>query len=1054
MKKIRIFLTCILLAVSATAFAQNLQVKGTVTDAGTGEGVAFASIQVEGTMIGTSSDADGNYAISAPANAKLVFSFVGYKTAVVAVDGKTKVNCALAADTEMLEETVVVAYGTQSAKTVTASVASIKADAIKDLPNVSVDGMLQGQAAGVQIATANAGSGQAASIHIRGISSISGGTDPLYVIDGMPMSTSAVNANYTDINPIADINPADILSIEVLKDAAATALYGSRAANGVIMITTKNGRKGEMSVTYDGNVGVQTPTKMFDVMDAQTYTNFKNLAVFNAKGKTEVDLGGGENIWGTNAFNLMRDKNGNIIDTDWAKQIYQNGLIHNHTLAIQGGNDKVQYYISGNYAKQDGIVMGDSYERMGVKANVTSQINKWLKVGINAQYSHGKTSSKDGSRIGSVFAAAGLSRMAIIMPSSLAGYGSEKIDEGTGKPYFDTTDPSYYTMNGGQYIGTGGIRLKSLSYPNPMTSLENFNNQISDRIIATTFAQVTPIKNLNIKTQFGIDHMMSNEETYWDALYGQGANYPGYAWRTYSNNTDWTWTNTINYGLHFGENTFDFLVGMEAYSSGYEYDYINASEMLNTLYDGFKAGYSKYDAGGTYGKKTMISYFGRINYDYKAKYMVSANYRRDGLSSLGTNSKWGNFWGVSAAWRISEEGFFDSIRDVISELKIKGSYGVVGNSQIGYYNSQSYYSDAIYGGTAALGLANIGDSNLAWESSNKLDVGLEFALFNNVTVGFDYYNTKSNNLVMAVPQGPSTGIGSLVTNAGSMKNEGIELTISADVIKNKNFKWYTSFNFTTVDNKVLSLAEGVDQIYGESESNLTMPGYSMGQLYLYPTGGIDPETGRRIFFGSNGEWTSYDPATKAWYLKDGTLFQGEISQVRAGNTIPTWYGGWTNTFNFYGFDVNLMFQYSGGNWIFNGNTATGSDMRWWNNFSEVAEKCWKNPGDNAKYARPFYGDNVSNGSAYDITDWVEKGDYLRLKNVSLGYTFKFKKEKSGLSSLRLYGQVQNAFVLTAYTGLDPELTSSYTTDAVHSSGYDKNTLPQARTFTFGAQIKF
>lgn len=1055
MKKIRIFLVLVLSLLSAAMYAQNITVKGTVKDASTGEPLSGAAILVKGTPHGVVADENGNYTITVSKDGTLGFTTIGFNDQEVAVEGRSVINVELKPNSEALNEVVVVAYGTQSAKTVTASVSSVKAESLKDLPNVSFDGMLQGQAAGVQASSANAGSGQSAKIHIRGISSISGGTEPLYIVDGVAINSVPVAAHYTDANPLADINPGDILSIDILKDAAATALYGSRAANGVIMITTKSGRKGQLSVTYDGSIGFQQATKLFDMMDAEQYTRFKNQAVANLYGTSEVDLGGGPNVWGNNAFNLMKDQNGNIINTDWNKHIYRNGLVHSHTVAVQGGSERVQYYVSANYANQNGIVMGDEYQRMGVKANVTSDITSWLKVGINSQFSHGKTMSKDASRIGGVFAAAGLSRQAMVIPSSLAGYGSVKTDA-SGNPYFDTNDKSYYTMNGGQYIGTGGLRLASLSYPNPMTANENFNTQLSDRIIASAFAQVTPVKNLHLKTQFGIDYTKAEEETFWDPAYGQGAQSAGYAWRTYSNNTDWTWTNTADYGLHVGEHSFDFLLGMEAYSSSYTSDFINSSESQNPLFDGFRAGYSKYEAGGETGSMSLISYFGRINYDYKAKYMISANYRRDGLSSLGSKNKWGNFWGVSAAWRISEEKWFQPIRDALTELKLKASYGVVGNSQIGFYSAQSYYSgDIAYGGKAASILANIGDSNLAWESSAKLDVGLEFSLYNIVNIGLDYYNTTSKNLVMAVPQGPSTGIGSLITNTGSMRNQGIELTVSADIFRKKNFNWNTSFNFTTVENKVLSLADGVTEIYGSSESNITLPGYSMGQLYLYPTGGIDPATGRRVFFGTNGERTTYDPLTKDWYLEDGTSFQGGLAQVRAGNTLPTWFGGWSNTFTFYGVDINLLFQFSGGNWIFNGNSATGSDMRWWNNFKEVETNCWQKPGDNAKYAKPYYGDNVSNGSAYDITDWVEKGDYLRLKNISAGYTFKFKNtKKHGISSLRLYAQVQNAFVITAYTGLDPEVTSSYTNDTIMSSGYDKNTLPQARIYTFGVQLKF
>lgn len=1039
MKNVRHFVLSVILSLAAlSAYAQNITVKGTVTDGSNGEPLPAASVMLKGTNQGTMTSLDGEYTFSAPANGVLVFSTIGYKTVEIEINGKSVINCALESDTEFLDDVVVIAYGTQSSRTVTASVSSVKAETLKDAPNVSFDSMLQGQAAGVQVSTPNAGAGAQSKVLIRGVSSISAGTDPLYIVDGVPIQSGVVNSSYMEANPLSDINPADILSIDVLKDAAATALYGSRAASGVIIITTKSGRKGETKVTYDMNIGFAQATKIYDVMDADTYVAYKNMARKNQVGTDEGAISGGGNPYGNKAFNIPYDSEGNPIKTKWSDYIYQKGMIQNHTVAISGGSDKTQYYASANFSDNNGIVIGDSYKRFGFKSNITTKVTSWLKVGLSSQYSKGFTRVIDSSRNDGVFSAAGLPRQATILPPITFPYNE---------------DGSYYTANNGEYIGVGGVNIASLGYPNAMAQKESFNKINTDRIIASGFAEVELLKNLFVKSQFGADYMMENEETFWSPVYGQGAGNNGYAWRTMDDMLSWTWTNTANYNLAIKEHSFDFLLGMEAYSLSYGYDWINASEISNTAYSGFRAGFNTNKAGGSEGSKSMISYFGRINYDYKAKYMVSANFRRDGLSALGAENKWGNFWGVSAAWRVSEEPFFEGLRNVIDEFKIKGSYGVVGNSDIGYYPAQTYYSDAYYGGKAALGLSNIGDSSLAWESSSKYDFGFNARLFNKVNVEFDYYYTKTNNLVMAVPQGPSTGIGSLTTNTGSMKNDGIEFSISADVIKTKDFTWNSSFNFTTSHNEVLSLAEGVEKILGDSEANITIPGYSVGQLYTYPTGGINPETGYRIFYGSNGEWTQYDPMTKKWYLKDGTEFMGDLKQVRSGNTLPTWFGGWTNSFKYKNFDFNAMFQFSGGNWILNAFTATGSDNRWWNNLSEVAEKCWKQPGDNAKYAYPVYGDNVSNGSAYDISDWIEKGDYLRLKSISCGYTFK-PKSNNFFSSVRAYAQVQNVFVLTAFTGLDPEITSSYTTQAVLSGGYYKNTLPQARTYTLGVQITF
>lgn len=1047
MSKIKLFISALIFLAGVSAFAQrNINVRGVVSDASTGEVLPAATVIVKGTNKAMATGFDGEFSLTVPSDAVLTVSIIGYKTAEIAVAGQAVVNVALTPDAEFLDDVVVVAYGTQSSKTVTAAVSSIRADVLKDSPSVSFDSMLQGQASGVQVSSPSGGAGAQAKVLIRGVSSISAGTDPLYIVDGVPVSGSTINAMYTESNALSDINPADIASIEVLKDAAATALYGSRAASGVVLITTKQGRKGETKVTYDVNIGRTQPTKVFDMMDADTYIAYKNQAVKNLTGTDEIAISGGISSYGPKTFNLMKDSKGNEIRTNWNDLIFKNGLVQNHTIALSGGSDKTQFYASANYSDNDGIIVGDKYTRYGVKANVSTKVNNWLKFGINSSYTYATTQAADASRNDGVFSAAGLPRQAMIMPPILPAYNE---------------DGSYYTMNNGAYIGVGGISIASLGYPNAMSQLESFNKVGTTRIIASGFAEVTPVKNLTLKSQFGIDYMTEEEETYWHQSYGQGTNYNGYAVKAYSNMTNWTWTNTADYNLILGDSSFNFLAGMESTEKSYGIDQMQADDVLNPAYTGFRAGYSNYEGDGDYGSRAMISYFGRINYDYKAKYMVSLNFRRDGLSALGSNSKWGNFWGASAAWRISEEDFFSSVTDIVNDFKVNASYGVVGNSEIGYYNAQTYYGDAVYGGLAALGLSNIGDASLAWENSTKYDVGFSAGLLNKINIDFDWYFTKTNNLVMAVPQGPSTGIGSLVTNAGSLQNSGIEITIGADVVKTGSFSWNTSFNITTAKNKVLSLASGVDAVYGGSDdgsdiTNITLPGYSIGQLYAYPTGGIDPATGYRVFYGSNGEWTIYDPTQGAWFLKDGTEFQGDLAQVRAGNTLPTWFGGWNNTFRWKGFDLNVFFQFSGGNWIMNANTASGSDNRWWNNFAEVATRSWKQPGDNAKYAYPIYGDNVSNGSAYIISDWIEKGDYLRLKTLSLGYTYNTgaRKAQIGFSSVRVYAQIQNAFVFTAFTGLDPEITSSYSTSPVLAGGYYKNTLPQARTFTLGAQLTF
>lgn len=1026
--------------------AQNSKVTGTVS-APDGSPVAGATVLVEGTTVATITSTDGKFSIAAPSNANLMVSLMGYKTQEVPLAGKTNVNVTLAEDMTVVDDVVVIAYGKTTSHLATSSQSTIKSESLKDSPSVSIDQMMQGRAAGVSITTPNAGVGQAANIMVRGVASISAGTSPLYVVDGAPINAGDMSFGEqgTPANGLADINPADITSITVLKDAAATALYGSRAAAGVVLITTKQGRSGKAKVSYDMNIGTSNATHLTKMMNATQYTDFKNMAVKNKYGTYEYDLGGGDNSWGKKAFNLMTDKNGNTVDTDWAGLLYQNGLTHNHTVSVQGGSDRFNYYMSGNYTDQDGIIIGDNYNRVGVRANVSGQATDWLKVGFTANYTHSKTQSNNSSNKSAVFAAAGFPRAALILPPSI-------------NPYND--DGSYNMSANSQYLGTGGLRVSSLGYPHPLAQMESYDLTKDDRIIASGFVDITPIKNLSIKSQYNVDYTKGFEETFWSPEYNQGADpqYNGYCYDINSNLYTWTWTNTIGYNFRIKEDhNFDVLVGAEAYALGYNYSVISGTDIKNGDFTGMYPGYNTYDGGAARARKTMVSFFGRLNYDYKSKYLVSLNYRRDGLSSLGANTKWGDFYGVSAAWRISEEKFWESIRSTVNEFKFKASYGTVGNADIGYYGAQSYFSDTQYGGGYGVILGNIGDENLRWESSDKFDVGVSLQFLNNITLDVDYYLTKSRDLVFAVPQGPSTGIGSLVMNAGSLTNTGVEVGIGAEVVKAGGFSWTTNFNFTYAKNKVNSLAEGVNEMLGESEGNITIPGYSAGQLYVYPTGGIDAQTGNRIFYGPNGEWTRYDNIDKKFYLKDGSEFSSSnFKRVRAGNTVPTYYGGWTNTFRYKGFDLTLFLQYSGGNYIYNGTKATMSDYRWWNNSMDVYNNYWKGPGDkDAKYAKPVYGDNYSNGSAMEISDLVERGDYLRMKNICLGYTFNTKNwnKKLGISALRIYVQCQNVFVITGYSGLDPE-TTSYVTDSILSGGYDKNTLPQARTWTAGLNLTF
>ena len=971
-------------------------------------------------------------------------SYIGMQTAEVAIAPNIRVI--LKTDSKALDEVVVVAYGTQSARTVTASVSTVRADALKDVPSVSFDQMLQGRASGVSITTPSAGVGQAPIVRVRGVNSITSGTSPLYVVDGVPIESG--NLSYlANANALADINPADIVSMDVLKDAAAAALYGSRAANGVILITTKQGQSGKVKVSYDGFVGFSNATDFYEMMNAQEYVDFKNLAVKNRYGTDELSLTTGYvSPYGNKAFNMMKDANGNYVDTDWKDAAFQNGLSQSHSVAVSGGSDKVRYYLSGNYTTQEGIVKGDKYDRLGVKANINVQATDWLKVGMNTNVTTGTTSYVDAARRGSNFAVGGFPRLALINAPNLPMYNED------GTPYYLA-----------QGLGYGGNTVFS-TFSNPAAILSLGNGLSSDvtRFIGVFYAEATPLKGLSLKTQYGVDYARIEEQRFWSPLHGDGVNSKGLANAYNTKNNRWTWTNTATYNFSLGQNNFNLLAGTEASERNNSRWTAQRKDLQDDKFVVFQGPFGSATAGGSLSNNTMVSYFGRINYDYASKYIVSLNYRRDGYSALSEKNRWGNFGGVSAAWRVSEEGFFNPLRNVVDDLKIKGSYGVVGNTDIYDYASKSFYSSYNYGINGTYGLAQIADPNLKWESSEKYSIGFNARLLDRISVDFDYYYTKSSDLILDVPQSPSKGIpGNIITtNAGKMKNSGIELTVSADVIRNSQFTWETSFNITTNKNKVISLADGVENILkgdngGLEITNITVPGKSIGRLYLYPTAGVDPKSGRRVFITPEGDRTLLMFEKGGWFYEDGTEYAGEFEPVDCGNTLPTWYGGWTNNFKYKGFYLSLFFQFSGGNKIYNGTKASVSDMRYWNNSKDVYKKYWTPERTHAEYPMPIYGDNYSNGSALPISDLVERGDYLRLKNVSLGYTFNTKNwsKAVGISALRLYVQAQNLFVITGYSGMDPE-TLTNVESATLSGGTDKNTLPQARTYTIGVNLTF
>ena len=1032
---------------AGSILAQTVQVSGTVTGAEDGQPLPGVSVVVRGTGQGTVTDVNGRYSISTSANASLQFSFVGMTTQDVVIGGRQVIDVVMEPSSQTIDEVIVIGYGSNTQRSLASSVTTIKAEGLKDVPSPSFDQMLQGRAAGVSITNPSAGVGQPPVVIIRGVSTINSGTQPLYVIDGVPMISGDI-ASMGNANALADINPADIESMTILKDAAASAIYGSRAANGVILIATKKGKQGAVKINYDMNIGFSDRTKFWEVMNAQEYVKFKTDAIDRVnveRAKAGLALLTDKyGLWDLN--HEPYSGSGEYIDSKWADAIFKKGIIQNHSLSISNATEKADYYISVNRTKQEGIVIGDEYERSGIRANGSVQPMKYLKIGMNANYSYGHTQFTDAARNGSLIATAGFPRVALMLPPNIP---IRKLD---GTPYFEYNNAIGYGPNNW-----------NCTYFNPIANHE-LGNKIDtwvNRMIASVYAELTIITGLKYKTQYGMDFAQSEDKRNWNPFHGDGGANRGLANAYHAKESQWTWTNTLSYTTTIAtDHSISALIGMESYQNNYGVWGFQGLGSTDFAFSGIEANYTSYTSGTTdFQERTMLSYLGNLHYSYLNKYILSGNFRRDGLSALGVNSRWGNFWGVAAAWRISEEDFFGALLGTVNDLKLKASYGVVGNTEVGWYPAKSWYSSGYYGGAGTVVMSRLGDANLKWESSSTLNAGIEATLLNRINIQLEGYIKKSNDLILGVQQAPSTGLGSLTTNKGKIGNKGVEITISADVLKGRDFTWNTSFNYAFNRNEVLKLEE--DLTHGDANYTYTVSteGKSLAQLFMYPTGGIDPESGRRVFYGTQGEKVFYDhyEGRARWLLEDGTVSAATLSPVMCGNTLPTYSGGWTNTFLYKGFDLNLFFQFSGGNYIYNGMRATGSDMRFWNNTKDVLNNHWTETNRNAKFAKPYYGDNVSNGSANFMSDDVEKGDYLRFKNISLGYTFNTRNWGRSIdlniSSLRVYVQAQNLLTITGYTGLDPE-TITKADSPILMGGIDKNTLPQARSITFGLNVSF
>lgn len=1042
----------LLLAIGVVhAYAQTRTITGKITDATDGQDLPGVSVIIKGTKTGVVSGADGKFSIQADANAILQFSFVGYETREEKTGNRQNIQVALTASNKILSEILVTGYGELKRKDVTSSVSHVSAGLVNSRPGTSFDQALTGRAAGVNISTNSGVLGDNVNIRIRGVNSITNSTQPLVIVDGIPVNSlnnlNVFNSgNGTRYNPLADINPNDIESVDVLKDAAASALYGSRAAAGVIVITTKRGKNGTISVNYNGYVGASKAARLPKLLNGDDFT-----IIQNEKARNATKTGGTVPIL---AKDIDLNGDGKPDRTNWLDEVFRTGVIQNHQLSLTGGTEKAKFYASGEYADQQGMVLVNRLRRGSIRMNLDVTPKKWLKSGISLYTSKSLNNGvlSDGYLAGSTFSAYNA------MPNV---------------PVYDKSGNLYIKSSNGDLADGNNITTAKLNrFFHPLSNLEyGRNDNTSTRVLSSIYVEVEPITGLKITSRFGVDMVQNFEDQYSGPLQaGLGLGNNGLVQENLLRQNLWNWSNFATYtksinNLHFISAT----IGQESQHSEQKQLYTGQGNLADSyfkeIYDGLFAGAENSYTGGSRIAKSFESYFGKVGYNYGSKYYFDATLRADAYSDFGTNNRRGYFPGVSVGWRISEEGFFKDNISVISDLKLRASYGIVGNSNIRAYAFRSLYGGGQYGDVNGFGVAQIGDPNLQWEKSKKLDIGVDVTLLKNrITFVADYFHSNIDHLILdapilatvGTPWDPVTGaVGSiLTTNIGTMWNKGLELTVNTQNITTRDFSWNSSINFTFIKNRVTNTADGSDIIKG---SNRAVVDRTLGVFRLIKWGGVNPDNGNPMYYNAKGELVMYNvdpnvPTAQKWTSPDGTKQMAPVTasdaQYLDKSGFPTWYGGFNNTFSYKGIDLSILLQYSGGNYVYNATRAALMNNYFQNNLEEIKNR-WTPENRNTDVPKLVLSDAPTNQAS---TRWLEKGDFLRAREISLGYTFPGIKDKLGLNSLRVYGLVQNAFIITKYKGADPEINTNRESNINY--GTDNRGMPLPRIFMLGLNVGF
>ena len=985
---------------------QKKTVVGSVVD-GLGEPIIGANIVEKGTTNGVVTDIDGNFNIQVDPNSTLAVTYIGYVGQDVAVNNQNTIKIILKEDALNLDEVVVVGYGVMRKKDLTGAMSSISPEKIDKGSVKSVDQMLQGRSSGLYMVQNSGMPGAGSTIRIRGGNSISGGNEPLYVIDGIPIYSSA-GGSQTDLNPLNSIAVTDIQSIEVLKDASSTAIYGARGANGVIMITTKQGAAGKTNVSLDAYWGVQNARKKYDLLNAEEYQEYVNDARVRGGGNAPYDLSQ------TPAY------------TDWQELcLNNNALMQNYAVSVSGGDAKTRFLTTLNYMNQEGIIKETELEKMTLRANLDRDISSTIKMGLNLSLAQ-----VNSNRAG----------------NGVLGYRSQA-------PNIPVKDAE------GNY---SALSMEGDVFANPMVVLrDKVDDNERFRTFANVFAEWQIVKGLSFRSSLGVDLLFANNNSYEPLTTPTGSATGGDA--KIVNNKDYMWVNEniLTYLNAFGKHRINAMVGLTQQSARGQSSQAQSQGFLNdnlTMWD-MASGTLAITPTSNSNQWALLSYLGRVNYNFNERYLLTASLRADGSSRFGQNNRWGYFPSAAVAWRASEEEFIQSL-GLFSNLKVRASYGWTGNQDgIGVYPSMALLGKRAYslGNNKYMGYAptQVANYDLKWETTKQTDIGLEMGFFDNrLNFSADYYYKTTHDLLLQVQIPATSGYGSGLKNVGEVENKGVELAVSGAPFTG-DFSWNIDFNISFNKNKVVSLGD-VEEMrpnsnasetdFGLNQSRMLKVGEPLGIFYGYLSDGL--------FSTTDDIASSAQPTAKPGDVRYKDLSgNGQIDdkdRVVLGSAQPKFFGGLTNSFSYKGFDLNIFTVFSYGNDIYNGTKAQLESMNGWYNQSRTVLNRWTETNQNTHIPRAV--DIKLTSRSWDYL--VEDGSYLRIQNINLGYTF----NKQMLSftkiaeSLRLYVSLQNFITITNYSGLDPEV-SRYGQNNV-AMGYDFGGYPMSKTVMFGVNVNF